>query len=197
MMKSRITLAVGAVAAVLVVGCSKPPQFTAEDEAAVHALFDGTVKSINAGNIDAWAAEFTDDAIFQPPNGKAVSGRAAIAAWGKALPAMEHFGFPNVKVMGEGNVAYGTSAYNIKMTGVPADTGKQLVVAKKGADGKWMVVAAAFNSDIPLPPPPAAKPSPKPAGKAATKAPAKGKAPAKTPPPKTVKKGGRPSTAGT
>ena len=193
--KSRIALTVAALSAALAVGCTKAPAFTAEDETAVRAFFDGTVKNVNAGNFEAWAAQFADDAVFQPANGQTVTGRAAILAWGKALPPMEHMVFSNVKVSGEGNMAWGTSHYAIKMTGVPADTGKQLVVFKRSADGKWGIVAGGFNSDLPLPTPAASKAAP--ASKTAGKAPAKAKAPSKAPakvPTKTTKKGGHPSS---
>ena len=190
-MKSRITLAVAAAAAVLVVGCSKAPIFTPEDETAVHAMFDSSMKDLNSGHVDGWLAQFADDAVFQPNYGRAVMGRASIAAWQKANPPLEQIAFPNVKITGYGDVAYGTSEMTVKMTGVPADTGKQLVVFKKATDGKWSIVALSFNTDI-APPMPAAKaPVTKPASKA--KAPAKSKAPAKAPA-KTTKKGGRPAS---
>ena len=191
-MKSRITLAVAAAAAVLVVGCSKAPQFTPEDETAVHAIFDTSMKDLNSGNVDGWLAEFADDAVFQPNYGKAAVGRASIAAWQKASPPLEQITFPNVKITGSGDLAYGTSELTVKMTGMPQDNGKQLAVFKKGADGKWSIVALSFNTDI-APPMPAAKaPVTKPAAKA--KAPTKTKAPAKAPAKSTTKKGGRPAS---
>lgn len=194
MTNSRITLAVAAAAAVLVVGCSKRPVFTPEDETAVHAMFDTAMKSLNSGNPDAWLAEFSDDAVLQPNYGKAVMGRASIAAWQKASPVLEQINFPNVKITGYGDVAYGTSELTVKMTGMPADTGKQLVVFKKGTDGKWAIVALSFNTDIAPPmPKPVTKAPPKPAPKTTTKSKTTKtttKAPAKT----TTKKGGRPAS---
>jgi ketosteroid isomerase-like protein len=193
-MKSRMTLAAAAAAAVLVVGCSKAPVFTPEDDTAVHALFDTAMKDLNSGNVDGWLAEFSDDAVLQPNYGKAIMGRASIAAWQRANPALEQITFPNVKISGYGDVAYGTSEMTVKMTGMPADTGKQLVVFKKGEDKKWTIVALSFNTDI-APAPPKA-PVTKPATKAATKTTKSKttKAPAKAPAKSTTKKGGRPAS---
>jgi ketosteroid isomerase-like protein len=182
-MKARHGL-VGLAAMSLLAGCQKAPKFTADDETAVRATFDVAAKSVKSGAYDTWAATFAEDGVFQPANGKAVTGRPALVAWAKAMPApMEMFSFSGEKISGDGVLAYGTSNYAMKMTGFPADTGKQLVVFKKGDDGKWLIEAISFNSDLPLPPPPAAKPA------AAAKAPPR-KAPAKKPPAKApIKKG--------
>lgn len=68
--------------------------------------------------------------------------------------------FSSVSVSGEGNPAYGTSAYALKLKDVPMDTGKQLVVFRRSADGTWGVQAASFSSDrAPAAPAPAAPPA--------------------------------------
>lgn len=141
-------------------GCQPAaPQFTAQDEAAVRAVFDSALKYIQAGNWTAWAGIFSDDAILQPPNGPTVAGRAALEPWGRAFPPIESVTWPNVRVHGDGNMAYGTSDYELKLKDVPAaDHGKQLAVLRRGAGGKWEVVAVSFNSDLPpAAPPPAPK----------------------------------------
>lgn len=163
----------------LVAGCQKAPKFTPDDETTLKASFDAATKSMKAGQWDTWAATMAEDGVFQPEYGKPMTGRAAVAAWGKALPPLEVMSFTSIKVAGDGLLAYGTSDYVIKMQGMPADTGKQLVVFKKDDAGKWWLQAVSFNTNIPQPPPPAPKATP-------AKAPAK-KAPAKKPP----RKGGK------
>ena len=69
--------------------------------------------------------------------------------------------FADVQVSGEGNMAYGSSSYVLKLKDLPADTGKQLVVFRRGADGKWKVAAASYSSDLPIPTPPPATPTTK------------------------------------
>jgi ketosteroid isomerase-like protein len=138
----------------VVLGCQpSAPTFTSQDEVAVRAAFDSALHHIRSGDWTAWAAGFSDAAILQPPNGPAVTSRAALEAWGRAFPAIESITWPNVQVHGDGNMAYGTSSYVLKLKGFPADSGKQLAVLARRASGKWEVVAVSFNSDVPPPAP--------------------------------------------
>ena len=43
----------------------------------------------------------------------------------------------------------GTSDFMLKLKDVPADTGKQIIVVRRGADGKWAIIGGGFNSDLP------------------------------------------------
>jgi ketosteroid isomerase-like protein len=160
-MKTASGLAILAAATLVFTSCQSRPssaaQFTAADDAEVRALFDSTVKRINAGNWTSWAGEFADSAVFQPSNAKAVHGRAAILAFGQAFPPIEKLSMWDVHVSGEGNLAYGTSAFGLKIKGAPADTLKQLVVFRRSPAGRWEAVAVSFNSD--LPPAPASRPA--------------------------------------
>ncbi len=203
------------IAAVLLAaaGCMRAAELTPADEAALRGIADSSAKAIRTADWTSWASLFTEDGVMQPPNEKAVSGRAALALWGKKFPPVETVSFEDTKLTGDGTMAQMASRYVFKVTGVPIDTGKQLVTFKKQSDGKWLITAVMFNSDLPAPsaatlakaaapapartPPPrvAAKPASKaPASKSTVKTPAKtttrtpGKTTSKTPP----KKGGRP-----
>jgi len=162
-MKSALGLAILSTATLAIMACQSPSsqsaQFTAADEAEVRALFDSTVKRVSAGDWTSWAGEFTDSAVYQPSNAKALHGRPAILAYGQAFPPVEQFSMWDVQVQGEGNLAYGTSASGMKVKGAPADTLKQLVVFRRSPDGRWEVVAVSVNSDLPpAPAPPVAAP---------------------------------------
>jgi ketosteroid isomerase-like protein len=124
--------------------------FTAQDQAALRGMVDTCARYINAGNWTAWAALYSEDGRLQPPNAPAITGRANLVAWGQAFPEIEALSFFNVELWGEGNIAYGTSGYTLKLKDLPPDTGKQLVVWRRSADRKWSVVAASFNSDLPM-----------------------------------------------
>ena len=153
-MRAAMTGMCCAVAVAAVVACQPAaPQFTDADAAIVRGMFDSTVADLNAGRFDSWAARFSDNTLFQPPNEKTVNGRTGILTWIKALPPIEQLSFSDVQVAGEGNLAYGSSAYVLKLKDIAADTGKQLAVFRRGANGTWEVVAANFNSDLPLPVP--------------------------------------------
>ncbi len=134
-------------------GCKEESvSFSPQDEAAVRAITDSAEQYFRAGNIAAWAALYSEDGILQPPNHQTVKGRSALEAWAKALPPVEHAEFTDVQIEGNGNLAYGTSGYRIRTRGAPPDTGKQLWVSRRNANGKWEVVAVSFNSDLPLRP---------------------------------------------
>ena len=136
----------------LLIGCQPRSQFTAQDEAQVRAVFDSALTYVQKGDWASWSALFSEAAFLQPPNGATVSGRARLRAWGEAFPPIESATWPNVQVSGgDGNIAYGTSAWTLKLKGLPADSGKQLAVLRRNGNGKWEVVGVSFNSDLPLP----------------------------------------------
>ena len=150
-MKARSTLVCSALALTVLGGSqAEAAAFSAQDAAAVRKLFDNTVQYIRANNWTAWADQWSEDAVIQPPNAPAVKGRVAILAWGQAFPPLEAFAFSNVQVWGDGNLAYGTSAYTMTVRGAAPDSGKQLVVFRRSSGGKWVVVAGCFNSDVPV-----------------------------------------------
>lgn len=124
--------------------------FTAQDEATLRGLFEATVRYIKAGDYASWARLYAEDGFLQPANGRAVQGHQNLVAWARSFPQIEEFAHQNVRVWGEGNLAYGTSGYTMKFKGLPHDLGKQLVVFRRGADGAWKVVAASINSDLPV-----------------------------------------------
>lgn len=139
-------------AAPLVLGCQAPARrFTAADEKAVRDMADITVGAFKSANFGPWLDLWTDDAILQPPNGPTVAGREGRLAWSKAFPALDDLRFDSVHVTGDGNLAYGTTTYMLKPKGLPADSGKQLFIARRQNDGNWKLVAGSFSSDLPAP----------------------------------------------
>jgi ketosteroid isomerase-like protein len=125
--------------------------FTAQDEATVRGMFDSATRYIKAGDWSSWAAQSSENGFLQPPNGPTIRGRPNLLAWGQAFPQIEDFSFDNVEVWGDGNLAYGTSGYTLKLKDLASDTGKQLVVFRRVSGGPWKVVAASFSSDLPVP----------------------------------------------
>jgi len=145
-------LACVAAGVLVVVACqARPATFSAQDEATLRGMFDATPRYVRAGDWATWAGQYAEDGLLHPPNALMVKGRPNLLAWGQAFPPIEGLTFYNVQVWGEGNLAYGTSAYALKVKGLAPDTGKQLVVFRRPAGGKWEVMAASFSSDLPLP----------------------------------------------
>jgi ketosteroid isomerase-like protein len=157
----RTCAVVASIAGFIVVGCDRGrEEFSRQDESAVRAVADSVVRYFRTGNWAAWAELFSEDGILQPPNAPTVRGRAALVAYGKALPPIENLAFADVQVSGDGNLAYGTSSYRLTLQGLSPDTGKQLWVSRRAASGGWEVVAVSFNSDLALPGQTARTPSP-------------------------------------
>ena len=153
-MRSPAVLAVTLLA--LVAGCRpRVPELTDQDLAELHGLFDSTLARLRAGNLEAWSQAFSFEAVFYAPNTPPLIGRPAILAWGQRLPPVESIGFSDVQIDGAGRLAFGTSAYHLKLKDLPVDSGKQLVVFLRDPDA-WRVIAGSFNSDLPLPQPAAA-----------------------------------------
>lgn len=125
--------------------------FTAQDQAAVRAMFDAAIPMINAGDWPAWAGQYAEDGLLQPPNGPAVRGRPDLLEWGRAFPPIDEITFSGVEVHGEGRLAWAISRYTLRVKGEAPDRGKQLVVFRRAPDGGWKIVAASFNSDLPVP----------------------------------------------
>lgn len=136
-------------------GCQSPvavAQFTAEDESSIRKMFEATPGYYQSGDWGSWTAMWSEDGFFYVPNETPLRGRPALEAWGKKLPPIDDMRFGNIQVQGEGNIAFGTSTYVLALRGAPPDSGKQLAVFRREpGGGAWKVVAASFNSDLPLP----------------------------------------------
>jgi ketosteroid isomerase-like protein len=136
--------------ALALLGChSSHAEFSAKDAAAVEAVADSAASYLRAGNLEGWAALFSDDVMFHPPNAPAIQGRSAVLAWAKKFPPIKDAAFTNVEIRGDGDLAYGTSGFRLVQQGVPADTGKQLWISRRAGNGKWEVAVVSFNSDLP------------------------------------------------
>lgn len=145
--RGRTTLVLALCAA----ACNQAPvpQFTTADDAAIRALNVAAGKAIEAGDWAAWAALYEPAGLVQPPNARTVTGREALVSWGKAFPPVEASRFSNETIWGEGNLAFMTADYVLKIKDAPADSGKELASLRRQADGSWKVVAISFNSNFP------------------------------------------------
>ena len=132
------------------------------DKAAIQATIDSALKIANTTPFDAPAyikAYYADDAVYMAPNEKSLSGATAMLEWFKALPPPSNVKFTLAEIEGTGAVAIlrGTYTFTVTPAGSPpiVDTGKYLEVWKKRPDGSWRSSSDIFNSDIPVPAPPA------------------------------------------
>ena len=146
------------VCSILIALCTAQQQSgtRSDDERAIRATDAVTLKAAQEKNADIAASNYTDDATWLPPNAPLVKGRDGIrAGWAQmmALPGFTiDWQITSLDVARSGDMAYTIYAYQMNFTGPTGapvkDHGKDLVVWKKQADGKWKMQAEAFSSDL-------------------------------------------------
>jgi|SRR2546422_63631 len=124
-----------------------------QDQAAIRALIAKLREIVRARNWDALTAEYTEDGWKMPPNQPLVQGRAAIRREFEQLPPISGFDFRIVQLDGRADLAVMRGAYHITFTPPGAaraisDSGKELVVLRKQADGSWLRAGDIWNSDL-------------------------------------------------
>lgn len=152
--RTAVRLATG-LSAVLIACQPAPGPLTPEEVAAVATVSEQFVALVRAQDWDAVSQLYTEDAVVMSPNEGMVRGRAAIREWLGSFPPLTEFTLADDRIEGVGDLAYAIGRYvlAVAIEGVPADTGKYVVVLRKQDDGAWKLSVDIFNSDIPLPTP--------------------------------------------
>jgi uncharacterized protein (TIGR02246 family) len=133
-----------------------PAGLSAADEAAVRAVDDAWGKAATAGDGQAVAALYADDARLYPPMENMVKGAASRQYWVDFTTNFTSTAeLTTETVEGRGDLAYATGSYRMTMTpkkpgakSMP-DEGKYLEVLKKQADGSWKIVHDIWNQNAP------------------------------------------------
>ena len=124
------------------------------DERAVRSLIARTAAANNAGDVEEWVSLFDEEAIYMPPGGPAVSGEAELrrvaqsgfSAWKSAIEIEPE------EVIVSGDWAFART----RVTGsvVPRAGGdavaidnKQIVVYRRGTDGRWRIARQITNAN--------------------------------------------------
>ena len=152
-----------AASSFVLLGCEHGPADTSADVDAIRAGTAAFADAYNAGDADALAAAYTEDAVLLPPNAPAVSGRAAIREFwatdsANTTGAGLKFVFPgDGPAEVSGDLAYESGSFKVvDASGAAVVTGKYIGVFKK-VDGKWLLARDTWNTDAPphpLPRPP-------------------------------------------
>ena len=122
--------------------------------AAIEETTQNFVKAVLAKDWATLANLYTDDAILLPPNAPMVKGRAMIQAWLEKFPPVTDFTLNSVQVDGRDDLAYvlGTFTMTIVPPGASGpirDSGKYIEIRRRQSDGRWLISADIFNSDLP------------------------------------------------
>ena len=128
------------------------------DLRAIALVREAHVNALNAGDANAWTAQFTDDGVQMPPNAAANTGRAKIKSWSQGLLGQFQVRFAlaveEIRVLGEWALERG--AYSISLNakaGGPAmkDVGKYITVYQRMPADGWRMARDIWNSDNPPP----------------------------------------------
>ena len=163
-LKSAAVIAVGLVT---LAGCQMASKDTTADEATIRESAPAFAAAYNAGDTDALAAMYWEDAVLQPPGAPAATGRDAIHAFlaGDSAATKAAGLTMNIPEAGavdvSGDLAYEAGTYTVTdASGATVDAGKYIGVFLK-KDGKWLYIRDTWNSD--MAPAPAAEPAATPA----------------------------------
>jgi uncharacterized protein (TIGR02246 family) len=155
-MRSAAAIAAGVF---VLAACQKAAVDTSADVAAIRAGTAAFAEAYNAGDADALAAAYTEDAVLLPPNAPAVSGRDGIREFwaadsANAQAAGLKFVFPgDGPAEVSGDLAYESGSFKVvDASGAAVATGKYIGVFKK-QDGKWLLFRDTWNTDAPAPAP--------------------------------------------
>jgi ketosteroid isomerase-like protein len=121
------------------------------------------VSALNAGDANAWAACFDNDAVQMPPNQPPNVGTGRIQDWTRGFLAAFCAEFSivphDVELAGPG-WAFERGSYEISLTpragGDPLrDSGKYLTIYRRAPCHPWLIAHDIWNSDHQPPSPPA------------------------------------------
>lgn len=116
------------------------------------------VAALNAGDAEAWSAQFTEDGVQMPPNAPANVGRTMIGSWSRAFLDQFRLQFSlavdEVRVLGEWAFERGdyTISLNPKAGGpTMQDIGKYITIYQRKPGDTWRIARDIWNSSNPPP----------------------------------------------
>jgi ketosteroid isomerase-like protein len=166
----RLLVPYAALIAILASACrpSAPAPLSEADKAAMRRTVEPALAMLTSRTPDwqAFVSMYAEDATVIPGGTKPFVGHEAIIGFLKTLPVLAECRQVSDRLEGSGNLAYEVTTYitRIEPPRAPAvvDTGKEVFVWRKGADGSWRVVVDIWNSIMPQPTaPPANAPTTK------------------------------------
>lgn len=127
---------------------------TKSDAAIGHAAHASYVDAIATGDVDAMLAVMTDDVVFMAPGFERLVGKDEIRPWlaGYIEAYDARWEKDELEFVVAGDWAFEQYAYRSTVTpraggDTARDTGKGLIVWRRGSDGVWRVARDAWNSD--------------------------------------------------
>lgn len=127
---------------------------TAADEAAIRDISTAIAAALNAGDVEGYVANYTDDALMMSPNRPPLEGPEAISAWFSGM--LETFSVSYVTSTEE-IVVTGDLAYEMFSTHLEADlingteslveNGTTIRIYQRQSDGGWKISRSIWALD--------------------------------------------------
>jgi len=135
--------------AFLISGCAS--MSTNDADAYIRSAEPRFISAFNAGNADAVAGFYSDDAVLLLPNAPVARGNAAIRTSFNGMSGMHPtLDFGPDRILQSGDMAYEVGHYTMTMGG-NRDQGSYVTVWRRQANGDWKMVADSVNSSMPPP----------------------------------------------
>jgi uncharacterized protein (TIGR02246 family) len=138
------------LAVIVLVGCAPSGS---QESPELAAVADGWEKALNAGDIDAVVALYTEDCRLLPPNAAIAQGRDAVAAaFGEMIAAGLTGELDTIEAVVAGDIGYRVGVFTLLAPdGTLVDRGKYIETWKK-VGGEWQIANDTWNSDMPAAP---------------------------------------------
>lgn len=135
-------------------GTSAPdqsPPLSDQDRSALQKFADEDCRIVMSADWDALAGEYAENAVRMPPNAPPIRGRTSIRNSLNQVPPITKCEFQSEQLDGNANLAFMRASYDMTISPPNAapirDAGKILIVFRKRADGTWVRVVDAWNSN--------------------------------------------------
>ncbi len=160
----RATTGIALVTLAALGGCkAAPAPLTDADRATAHGMDSTFAAAVTAGNVEGMMPGYAPDAMLLPPDMPMARGTEQIhGLWNAMMGGMEAaLTLKQETADGAGDFMYTTGTYHLQPMpeGSAAVDGKYLEVFRRGADGKWMIVADSWSPNASAAPAPAAAPA--------------------------------------
>ena len=133
----------------MVIGCEQGPPAT--DPSVIQARSAAWEAALNAKDIDALVALYESNARLLPPNGKMISGSAAVRQeFGGMIDAGLSGELESVETVVSGDIAYNLGTYTLRSGDTQVDVGKYMETWHRGDDGQWRYTNDMWSSNMPV-----------------------------------------------
>lgn len=169
MIRFRFPLRCAATLATILAGACKSPEpapLSEADRDAMRRTVEPMLAMLTSRTPDwqRFVSIYAEDAVVMPGGTRPFVGHDSILVLLHNLPVFAEYKQTSDRLEGSGNLAFQIWTYIARIeppnAPVVVDTGKDVFVWRKGADGNWKVVIEIWNSIMP---PPTAAPAPAPA----------------------------------